>query len=552
MGYSVMQAAALKSTLVLAAAWLCTVILRRRSAAARHLVWTWAAAAAVLMPVLSVLLPVWRVPLVPRFLPEPIGLVFYATVSGASALSSAAEGQALERSFWHFDFLVPVWFAGTALAFVQMLAASAAIRRIRRGARRFNENGLCAGLAHAVGIRRPIQVLQTAAGSMPMTFGLLRATIFLPSEAARWSEERLGMVLLHELAHVRRYDVAMHWLARAALSLYWWNPLAWVAWRGFLKERERAADDLVLSTGARASAYAGHLLEVARAMRPVPVVSWGAVAMARRPQLEERLSAILDSSVRRRTPGRLGMAICALLATATLVPLAAVKAQETTTPSAANERRLAGNLLSLGTAAILKKDLPRALGYFERAGRADPGDAAPVMWMAVASEQQHKAAEADKLYQRALSMQDPKSPGAAVTTRLYSRFLREQGRAKEANEFEAGAAALQRSHAAQNRPRTPGGVYRIGPGVVAPKLLSKSEPEYSNEARAAKLAGTVVLYIEIAPDGRPHHARVMQSLGLGLDDRAVQAIEGWRFQPGLKDGQPVTVAATVEINFRLI
>ncbi|MGK4277469.1 M56 family metallopeptidase, partial [Escherichia coli] len=86
-------------------------------------------------------------------------------------------------------------------------------------------------------------------------------------------------------------------MARTALCLQWFNPLAWMAWREFLKERERAADDLVLNAGARASDYAGHLLEIARTMQSRPVSAAAAIAMARPSQLEGRLLAILDSGV---------------------------------------------------------------------------------------------------------------------------------------------------------------------------------------------------------------------------------------------------------------
>ena len=158
-----------------------------------------------------------------------------------------------------------------------------------------------------------MDVLETEAGSMPMTFGLVRPAILVPSEAAEWSAERRRVVLLHELAHVRRGDPATHLLARAAMNIYWWNPLAWIAWREFLKERERAADDLVLNAGARASDYAGHLLEVARTLQSAPAIGWAAVAMARRSQLEGRLLAILDSGVNRAAAGRASVLAAALL-----------------------------------------------------------------------------------------------------------------------------------------------------------------------------------------------------------------------------------------------
>ncbi len=97
-----------------------------------------------------------------------------------------------------------------------------------------------------------------------------------------------------------------------------------------------------------------------------------------------------------------------------------------------------------------------------------------------------------------------------------------------------------------------GGVFRVGGGVTAPSLLWKKEPEYSEEARKAKHQGTVVLYIEVTPDGKASNMKVVKSLGLGLDEKAMEAVKQWKFQPGKKDGKPVTVAATIEVNFRLL
>jgi periplasmic protein TonB len=97
-----------------------------------------------------------------------------------------------------------------------------------------------------------------------------------------------------------------------------------------------------------------------------------------------------------------------------------------------------------------------------------------------------------------------------------------------------------------------GGVYKVGGGVTAPLLLHKVEPEYSEEARKAKYQGTVLLYIEVSPDGRATNIRVARSLGLGLDEKAIEAVKQWKFKPGAKNGVPVTVAATIEVNFRLL
>ncbi|MDE0620773.1 MAG: energy transducer TonB [Bryobacterales bacterium] len=97
-----------------------------------------------------------------------------------------------------------------------------------------------------------------------------------------------------------------------------------------------------------------------------------------------------------------------------------------------------------------------------------------------------------------------------------------------------------------------GGVFRIGGGVSSPRLLSKIEPEYSEEARKAKYQGVVMLSVEIWEDGLPHNIRVVRSLGLGLDEKAVEAVQQWRFSPGKKDGKPVRVQAQIEVSFRLL
>jgi TonB family protein len=97
-----------------------------------------------------------------------------------------------------------------------------------------------------------------------------------------------------------------------------------------------------------------------------------------------------------------------------------------------------------------------------------------------------------------------------------------------------------------------GGVFRAGGGVSAPTLLSKVEPEYSEEARKAKYQGVVLLYVEVDPSGKAVNIRVLHSLGLGLDEKAMEAVKKWRFKPGVRDGKPVTVQAQIEVNFRLL
>jgi TonB family protein len=549
------------------------------------------------------------------------------------------------RPDWRLGLML-LWVAGVAAAFAQMLITYAGLRRLRHAARPSESRDLAIKLALHLGISHPLQVLETSAGAMPMTFGVLRPAVLLPGDAAGWSEERRRIVLLHELAHVRRGDAATQLLARLALIQNWWNPLAWIAWRKFLRERERATDDLVLSAGAPATEYASHLLEVARNMQIDPVLRWATVAMARPSQLEARIAAILDSRVNRKAAGRASALAAALVAVAIVVPLAAVRAQDRVAPSipadvdatiraaiaqrnyqmlekpaaaletlreydsarklldtaVAIREEVSGKgsvedgvgLMKIGELEKLRmrnhgkdaeafytqalsvlgdraesapalmylglrkmKNLDDAVDYFQRAQRVDPSLAGPAtMWMALVRERQQNPAEAEALYKSALAAQNPNSAGEESTLLLYARFLKEQGREPEATSMLERAAAIRKTLVSQAngqltaQSQTP--VLRVGGGVTAPRVLfPKTDPEYSEEARAAKYAGTVVLYLEIFPDGTARNIRVVKGLGFGLDEKATEAVSYWHFQPGTKDGSAVTVAAHIEVNFRL-
>lgn len=96
-----------------------------------------------------------------------------------------------------------------------------------------------------------------------------------------------------------------------------------------------------------------------------------------------------------------------------------------------------------------------------------------------------------------------------------------------------------------------GGVFRVGGGVSAPRAVFAPDPEYSEEARKAKYQGVVVLWLIVGPDGRPRDLRVARSLGMGLDQKAIETVRQWRFEPAMKDGKPVAVQINVEVNFRL-
>jgi protein TonB len=96
-----------------------------------------------------------------------------------------------------------------------------------------------------------------------------------------------------------------------------------------------------------------------------------------------------------------------------------------------------------------------------------------------------------------------------------------------------------------------GGVFHVGGGVSAPKPVYSPDPEYSEEARKAKYQGVCVLWMIVGPDGRPREIKVQRTLGLGLDEKAIEAVKTWKFEPAMKDGKPVSVEISVQVDFHL-
>jgi beta-lactamase regulating signal transducer with metallopeptidase domain/DUF4097 and DUF4098 domain-containing protein YvlB len=337
----------LKATVVLGAAGLVAFVLARASAATRHLVWTAAVVGLLGLPLLTLLVPSWEVPVAmveargeygswaapaEAVLP-PVGVAESATAaagerSGFEMTSAASSESRRDESAEWGRWLLVGWAVGTAVLLLRLLAGWWGVRRLSRHAEAVTDpewTRLLKDAAWILGVDREVSLLRSSLASMPMTWGTLRPTVLLPVEADQWSTERRRVVLLHEMAHVARRDCLTQAFADLACALYWFHPLTWIAARRLRAERERACDDQVLGAGERASAYATHLLEVARVYRPVRPAGAAAIAMARPSQLEGRLLAVLDGGRRRRPPGRRAQAVAMASAALLIIPLAAVQ-----------------------------------------------------------------------------------------------------------------------------------------------------------------------------------------------------------------------------------
>jgi TonB family protein len=96
-----------------------------------------------------------------------------------------------------------------------------------------------------------------------------------------------------------------------------------------------------------------------------------------------------------------------------------------------------------------------------------------------------------------------------------------------------------------------GALFRVGHGVKPPRVLYQREPEFSEPARKAKYQGTMTMGLIVDKEGHPYNIHILSPLGAGLDAKAVQAVETWKFQPAEKDGEPVAVQIAVEVSFHL-
>jgi HEAT repeat protein/beta-lactamase regulating signal transducer with metallopeptidase domain len=350
---TVMLDAAWRVTLVLGVAWGATCLLGRRPAALRHAVWASALLVVLAVPMLTGVLPSWRIAVLPapavsaivptapnappsRPLPPPrVNRVETQTMPDAATTAQTTASPAATppvdvspvRST--ADWLGLLWASVAAAIIGRYFASIASVRWLTRDAEPVSDLRWrdASDVASAeLGLAESPALLASDQVTVPFTSGVLRPVVVVPASAlATWTDERIRVVLLHELAHVRRRDCLVQAMSQLACSAYWFNPLTWVAARRLRAERERACDDLVLDAGMRGADYAQHLLDIARTVTSRRSLSAAALAMARPSELEGRLLAILDGHRARRAAGsrlswRMAVAVAAIV-----VPVASVQ-----------------------------------------------------------------------------------------------------------------------------------------------------------------------------------------------------------------------------------
>jgi len=335
---------AVKSAAMMLVAWMLAAILRRASAATRHWVWSLALAGLLVLPVLSLTLPSWRIGLLPSLadksevalakpnveteLPVPPAPVAATDPEPDRGPQTSAGSLPTRRVVNWTAAALMFWAIGMLLVIARLVAGAFRIWRLAKSASLVRQSSwvaLTQVLAARLRVRSGVELRKSERVALPMTWGAWRSVVMLPADADEWPQECRRIVLLHELAHVKRRDCLTHNLAQIACALYWFNPLVWLAARQLHVERELACDDQVLEVGTRASEYASHLVEIARSFSAGYDISPVTVGMACS-QLESRVRSILDPGVRRRgldrlSAGLIGMgAVCLVLALAVVQP----------------------------------------------------------------------------------------------------------------------------------------------------------------------------------------------------------------------------------------
>lgn len=346
----------IRATLIIAIVQFATIAMRRRSASSRHFVLSLGMVALVALPILMFTLPETRLEILPSAaratnasvaaaqLPADLAWKAGAEPSSPSG-GSVEDAVAATRQLSDVPALRAVsglaWFGANwlsisilALAAIPLLLLGrlafgiAALGAIARRSEQVTSSSMLRSLERArdrLGVTRPTALLVSDEVSVPVVWGVANSTLILPVDALEWSNERLRVVLMHEMAHVRRADVVSLFVGRIATALYWFHPFSWIVERDARRECERACDDLVLEHGARPSEYAHHLLGIASGEDLAEGYASVSLAMARPSELEGRLVAILRASSARKPVSRRFAWVAALTLGAALLPIATVR-----------------------------------------------------------------------------------------------------------------------------------------------------------------------------------------------------------------------------------
>lgn len=335
----------LKSLVVVGATEMLLVASRRRSASTRCLVLCLGSASLILLPLLELVMPSYRMPVDGALAALPAAI---RALDDLAVLGLGRGEQDPLRGMVPLALLV--WAAGS-LAVAGQYGVQL-LRRNRVGRRSDlvtdHRADILSDLCRDGGCRRDVDLRESGRADVPVTWGCLRPVILLPTRSAHWTRRTLRNVLLHELAHVTRGDDVLRIIAAVSCALWWFHPWAWRAAHAIRLEQERSCDDLALGSGVPGSQYGHDLVEIARSALGGPRVHPG-VSLVRQGDLSRRIRSILDERANRTSAGARQWRVAGL---ALLLLIAALAAAEPRLPRAL-ERTLEGGGVAERVAATV-------------------------------------------------------------------------------------------------------------------------------------------------------------------------------------------------------
>jgi len=541
--FALLIACCLKATILLALTWLVVGGSRHQSAAFRHRVWAMGVLGLLTLPLLSIFLPAWHSAALGNITglwgpahaiaAGPSSPTFPPTVVDAKAASSLAGSLA--------SWALLAWAAGFLFFATRLVAGLARLAWISAHGKHLLEDSwmhTALELSNSLKIARPVRLLQCDhPAAMPLTWGILRPLILLPSAAGDWPEDRRRIVLSHELAHIVRGDWPLQVCAELARAFYWFHPLVWMAAERLRQESECACDDSVLNSGIQPSEYANQLLELARSLQQTRGAWSPALGIARPTNLERRFIAMLTPSVNRRGLSLKSRLLTAVLASCLLLPLAALRI-----PAQNVSGKFSGTIHDVSGAAVPNATVIMT-GKKTNIVEMTTSDAAGSFGFKTlpAGEYEMKALKRgfDEYRAPQVVLEPDREASMNVTLKV----------AAVSDEVEVVTQGTSKSSRASGKPAR----LRVGGDVEAAKRTNLVTPIYPASAKAGGIQGTVILHAVIGMDGTPLSLRVMNNeIDPELARAAVEAVSRWRYRPTLLNGQPIEVDTTIMVNFKLL
>jgi TonB family protein len=545
---------AAKATIIAAIGFIGVRLARRSRAALRHAVLAATFGVLLMLPIASILVPPIRIAMQimtqdRAAKPLPAGNRNSGVTRGVQASDYSALATQNASGLTMDGVLLMGWMTGVALFLLPMVLGLRQVRSLRRTALPWAYGqSVARRMVSGTGIAGRVEVLVHEELPGPMTCGVFQPAVVLPQDAQTWSAEDLDRAIVHELEHVRRGDWLGRCLARGVCALYWFHPLVWIAWRQFELEAERSCDDAVLGR-SDAISYADQLVGLARQLSMVRTPFLG---MANRTDLTTRVAALLDGKQRRGRAGRLCVSLtcgAGLALVLIMSPLRVVAAPQAVTEVRNPVPRFLSNTMLVIEDVTVTDKSGKAIAGLSASDFVVSEDGRPNTISLFEFQDLGPFAglqnSLTSYYVFGYYTTNARSDG---TRRNVTIALRKDASA-ELN-YRPGYFAAQLG--VPDVDMAPDGNSGIEPGVKPPTLISKVDPAYTEEARKAKYSGTVLLNVTVDASGQSVDLRVLRSLGMGLDEKAIEAVQQWRFRPAMKDGNPVPSQAQVEVIFRIL